>query len=116
LGKSLIDVQTRRAPDALLIDVKGQVDLFSSPKLRSAILSALNTGQVSRVAINMHEVTYMDSSGVASLVEGLQLARTKKCLFLLFGLQQAAKQVLELARLDKIFTIRATESEALADQ
>ncbi len=111
-----MDVQTRRAQDALLIDVKGQVDLFSSPKLRAAILAAINTKDSTRVAINMNEVTYMDSSGVASLVEGLQLARTKKCPFVIFGLQQGAKEVLELARLDKIFTIRATEAEALADQ
>jgi anti-sigma B factor antagonist len=110
-----MDVQTRRTQDALVIDVKGQVDLFSSPKLRSAILAAVNATQMSRVAINMNEVTYMDSSGVASLVEGLHLARTKECRLVLFGLQQAAKEVLELARLDKIFTIRATELEALAD-
>jgi anti-sigma B factor antagonist len=116
LGKNLMDVQTRRADAAMLIDVKGQVDLFSSPKLRAAILAALNTKQASRVAVNMNEVTYMDSSGVASLVEGLQLARTKNCVFVLFGLQHGAKEVLELARLDKIFTIRGTESEALADQ
>jgi anti-sigma B factor antagonist len=116
LSKHLMDVQTRRAPEALLIDVKGQIDLFSSPKLRAAILAAINTKEVSRVAINMNEVAYMDSSGVASLVEGLQLARTKKCLFVIFGLQQGAKEVLELARLNKIFTIRDTEEEALATQ
>jgi anti-sigma B factor antagonist len=111
-----MDVQTRQVQDAVVIDVSGQIDLFSSPKMRAAILAALNKGQVSRVAINMHEVMYMDSSGVASLVEGLQLARTKKRFFLLFGLRQRAKQVLELARLDKIFTIRATELEAFTDQ
>ena len=116
MSKNLMDVQTRRAADAVVIEVKGQVDLFSSPKLRAAILAAVNTKQVSRVAVDMNGVSYMDSSGVASLVEGLQLARTKKCPFVLFGLPQAAKDVLELARLDKIFTIRGTELEALADQ
>jgi anti-sigma B factor antagonist len=110
-----MDVQTRRAQDAIVIDVKGQVDLFSSPKMRAAILEAVNAANVSRVAINMTGVSYMDSSGVASLVEGLQLARTKNRSLVLFGLQQAAREVLELARLDKIFTIRASELEALAD-
>jgi len=109
-----MDVHSRRTEGALVIDVKGQVDLFSSPKLRSAILEAFNT-QGTRIAINLGEVTYMDSSGVASLVEGLQMARTKKRGLVLFGLHKGAKEVLELARLDKIFIIRATELEALAD-
>ena len=115
MGKNFMDVHSRRAEGALVIDVKGQVDLFSSPKLRSAILEAFNTTQGTRIAINLGEVTYMDSSGVASLVEGLQMARTKKRGLVLFGLQKGTKELLELARLDKIFIIRATELEALAE-
>ncbi len=110
-----MDVQTRKAQAALIIDLKGQVDLFSSPKMRSAILDAINSKQVRRVAINLTEVSYIDSSGVASLVEGLQMARSKSCRLVLFGMQQGAREVLELARLDKIFDIRMTEQEALAD-
>ncbi len=115
MGKSSIDVKTRRAQTALVIDLSGQVDLFSSPRMRSAILEAISTKQVSRVAINLSEVSYIDSSGVASLVEGLQMARSKSCRLVLFGLQQGAREVLELARLDKIFDIRATETDALTD-
>jgi anti-sigma B factor antagonist len=115
LSKGVVNVYSRRAQDALVVDVVGRVDLFSSPKLRAAILAALNTSDITRVAINLTEVSYMDSSGIASLVEGLQLAQTKNCLFVLFGLQHVTKEVLELARLDKIFTIRGMEAEALAD-
>ena len=115
MSKTSMDVQTRKAQAALIIDLRGQVDLFSSPKMRSAILEAINSKQVSRVAINLTEVSYIDSSGVASLVEGLQMARSKSCRLVLFGMQQGAREVLELARLDKIFDIRVTEQEALAD-
>jgi len=115
LVKNSMDVQTRRAQTALVIDLRGQVDLFSSPRMRSAISEAINTEQVSRVAINLSEVSYIDSSGVASLVEGLRLARSKNCHLVLFGLQRGAKEVFKLARLDKIFDIRASELEALSD-
>jgi anti-sigma B factor antagonist len=115
LSKDKMEVLTRRAQNALVIDLKGAVDLFSSPKMRSAILEAINTGDVPRVAINLSEVGYIDSSGIASLVEGLQLARTKKCRLILFGLQHGAREVLELSRLDKVFDIRSTELDALAD-
>lgn len=110
-----MEVRARRVEGALVIDVKGEVDLFSSPKMRSAILEALNNEQVSRVAVNFVEVRYIDSSGVATLVEGLQLARAKNRKFVLFGLQQRTREVLELARLDKVFDIRAGEVEALAN-
>lgn len=115
MGK-LMNLQTRSdSKGSLVIDVKGEVDLLSSGKLRSAILAALSTPSVSRVAINLSEVSYMDSSGIASLVEGLQQAQAQKCALVLFGLQLGPKEVLEMARLDKIFTIRGTEPEALAD-
>ncbi len=107
------EVQTRGDLKTPIIDVRGKVDLFSSPKMRSAILQAINGKGVVQVSVNLSEVAYIDSSGVATLVEGLQLARRKKCRFILFGLQDAAREVLRLARLDRIFDIRATEVDTL---
>ncbi len=114
MSKHKMDVSTRRVENALVIDLKGHVDLFSSRDMRSAILDAINEGTVQRVAINLTGVSYIDSSGIASLVEGLQLARSKKCRLVLFGLQPDARKVLELARLDRVFDIRITELEALS--
>ena len=115
MGEKTMEVRTRKVQSVLVVDVRGQVDLFSSPKMRTAIIEALNSKQVSRVAVNFGEVSYIDSSGVATLVEGLQLARSKKCQFVLFGLRKGAREVLELARLDRVFDIRAGEVEALAN-
>ncbi len=115
MSKNKMEVLTRRAQDALVIDLKGPVDLFSSPQMRSAILEAITTGTTTRVVINLSEVSHIDSSGIASLVEGLRLARLKKCRLVLFGLRHPTKEVLELSRLDKVFEIRSTELEALAD-
>ena len=107
------EVTTREVGKTLIIDVRGKVDLFSSPKMRSAILEAIGNKGISQVSINLSQVTYLDSSGVATLVEGLQRARSRHCRFVLFGLQDAAREVLKLARLDKIFEIRAAEADAL---
>jgi anti-sigma B factor antagonist len=113
LSKTSIEVQTREVGRTLVIDIRGDVDLFSSPKMRSAILAAFNSAAVSQVAVNLGGVSYIDSSGIATLVEGLQLARSTSRRFVLFGLQKGAREVLELARLDKIFDIRATETDVL---
>jgi anti-sigma B factor antagonist len=109
-----MEVRTRKVGVASVIDLKGQIDLSSSSKMRTAVLEAIKAKDASRVAVNLTEVSYIDSSGIATLVEGLQLARSKNCHFVIFGLQQAPREVLELARLDKVFEIRLDESAALS--
>ncbi len=95
------------------IELSGAVDLYSSPQARKAILSAMEDGKPRLVMINLSAVTYIDSSGVATLVEGLQMAKEKKCKFCLVGLSDAAREVFELARLHKVFDIFPSEDLAL---
>jgi anti-sigma B factor antagonist len=115
LAKSSLVVQTRSVQKSLIVDVRGEVDLFSSPKMRTVIMDAIGHKGVTRVAVNMSGVSYIDSSGIATFVEGLRSAREKNCGFVLFSLQQGARDVLELARLDTIFDIRADEAAALSE-
>ena len=63
--------------------------------------------------MDLSAVTYIDSSGVASLVEGYQAAKKKKLKFGLIGVSQAALSVLKLARLDKVFPIHSSITERL---
>ncbi|MGA3326729.1 MAG: STAS domain-containing protein [Terriglobia bacterium] len=95
-----------------ILDCSGDVDLYSSPRLREALLAEVKAHGPS-VLVNMSGVTYIDSSGIATLVEGLQLSRQTKIPFGLFGLRPNARSVLELARLHKVFTIFESEVEAL---
>jgi anti-sigma B factor antagonist len=81
------------------------VDLSCSPEARNAILACLNAGQ--STLVDLSAVTYIDSSGVASLVEGFQTAKKSGLKFGLIGVSEAAMSVLELARLDKVFPIHA---------
>ena len=92
-----------------VILLSGEIDLSTSPQARKAILERLGAGQA--VCVDMSGVSYIDSSGVASLVEGYQTARTRKLGFCLVGVSEAAMSVLELARLDKIFPIYKTAAE-----
>ncbi len=105
-------VQIRNTDDVSIIDCAGEVDLYSSPRLRDALLGQLRAGGRS-VLVNMTEVGYIDSSGIATLVEGLQLSRRTQTRFALYGLQSNARSVLELARLNKVFAIFDDEQEAL---
>lgn len=86
-----------------IISLTGEVDLNFSPAARQQILKYLN--QNKNLLVDLSQVEYIDSSGVASLVEGFQVARQKKIFFALVGVSRAAMQVLQLARLDKVFPI-----------
>lgn len=92
-----------------VIALIGEVDLQYSPEARKCILDTLN--QNLNVLVDLSQVKYIDSSGIASLVEGFQLARSKKLQFGLVGVSNAARQVLQLARLDKVFPIKSSVDE-----
>ena len=96
-----------------VVALTGDVDLESSPKVRSALLDCVGTKR--RVLVDMSEVSYIDSSGVASLVEAFQTARKGETSFALVEVSEAAMRVLQLARLDKVFAIHDTLADGLSD-
>jgi len=105
-------VEVRNINQVSVIDCTGDVDLYSSTTLRETLLNLMRSG-IPNVLVNMADVTYIDSSGIATLVEGLQLSRQTKTHFGLYALRRNAKSVLALARLDKVFAIFSSEQEAL---
>lgn len=94
-----------------VIRLSGDVDLQYSPLAREQILKYLNDNH--HVMVDLSEVKYIDSSGVASLVEGYQVAKSKQLQFGLVGVSESAMQVLQLARLDKVFPIHDSIDELL---
>ena len=88
-----------------IVMLTDDVDLSCSPEARKAILACLDNEH--DTLVDLTAVTYIDSSGVASLVEGFQTAKKKGLKFGLIGVSEAAMSVLELARLDKVFPIHA---------
>jgi anti-sigma B factor antagonist len=109
-----ISVRMDTEKETAIIEVKGDIDLYSSPQVRQTVLDTLNKKEAKRVIVDLIGVRYVDSSGVASLVEGLQLSRKSQVRFVLCGLNKAPKQVLELTRLIKVFEIHDTLETALA--
>jgi anti-sigma B factor antagonist len=104
----------RREGDAVIAEARGEIDLNNSSELRSAILSMLHDGAARRLILNLSQVPYMDSSAVAVLVEALQKLRPFGGRVMLVGLQPRVKGLLEIARLDSIFILAASEQQALA--
>lgn len=96
-----------------LVRVSGEVDMSWSQDLRREILEALTQGPF--VGVDLSAVSYMDSSGIAALVEGFQQSRAAKKKFALIAPSDSVRSVLELARLDRVFPIFDTVAAARSD-
>ncbi|MCG8325981.1 MAG: STAS domain-containing protein [Thiotrichales bacterium] len=104
---------TKEEGNFVVLGLEGEVDLSCSPEARKQILGVLDTGK--HLLVDLSNVTYIDSSGVASLVEGYQTAKKSDQKFGLVGVSEAAMSVLKLARLDKVFPIHASVEERLKE-
>ena len=88
-----------------VVAVSGEVDLSWSSEVRTAVLDALSGHPA--VLVELSGVSYIDSSGIAALVEGYQKAKIKGVSFGLLRISDAVRAVLELARLDQVFPIHS---------
>lgn len=99
-----MQVHTEQNNSVSIVAVKGDVDLNSSRELQGELRDALKNGP-SRMIVDLGGVPYMDSSGVATLVEAMQLSRKKGTKLVLCAMGEKVQSIFEIARLDKVFTI-----------
>lgn len=97
------EIKFKKIEGGCVVFATGEIDLSNSHELRKTILAALKTNQ--KVYVDLSQVNYIDSSGIASLVEGLQFSKSKGREFFLSKPSQQVKSIMELARLDQVFTI-----------
>ena len=108
-----MQISDRQVGQTTIFDVSGDIDLANSPDFRKALLREIRENRRPRVVMNLIKVRYIDSSGVASLIEGLKASRDLGTRFILFGLSGSAREVLQLSRLLKIFEVYDNEEQAL---
>jgi anti-sigma B factor antagonist len=99
-----LPIQIDAITDGVVIRPSGDIDLSRAPSLRTQIAEVFKTTPM-RMIVDLSDVPYMDSSGVATLVEGMQIASRSGTKFILLGLQDRVRSIFEIARLDTVFTI-----------
>ena len=107
-----LDIQVEQMGDSAVISVRGEVDLYSSPALRQEIKKQVKK-KLDVLVVELSRVEYMDSSGVATLVEGLKNIGKKGGRLKLAGLTDPVRQVFKFAHLDKVFEIYPDLDKAL---
>jgi anti-sigma B factor antagonist len=86
-----------------LVSLSGRITIDSSPDLLALLLRQLESSPCRILTVDLHEVAYVDTSGVAMLVETLKAARTQGKALRLSGLQERPRFLLEATRLLHLF-------------
>jgi anti-sigma B factor antagonist len=107
-----IEVQVETADGATVVRPVGDIDLSRAPALRHH-LARTQQQRPARLIIDLGSVPYMDSSGVATLVEAMQVARRHGGKLVLCSLQDRVRSIFEIARLDMVFLIAEDQEQAL---
>jgi len=95
----------------ITVAVDGRVSVDSSPNLRSALLDLLRRKASPLIYIELSGVSYLDTSGLATLLEALKAARERSVILRVTGIGGAARTLAEIAQLDTIFRAWGSEVE-----
>lgn len=106
-------IEKEKLNEVSVVRVDGEVDLNASPDLRIVLLEELKQEDVSTLVLDLTGAPYIDSSGLAVLLEALRAARDQNTRFVVCGLSEEARGLLQLTRLLGVFEHYPTEEEAL---
>ena len=106
-----ITVHVVPASDQITVAVAGRVTVDSSPSLRSALLELLRRSAAPVIVIDLSSVSYLDMSGMATLLETLKAAHERSVRLRLIGMSGQSRTLAEIAQLDAIFRAWGSEVE-----
>ncbi len=107
-----LEIFTETLDGGTIVRPVGDIDLSGAPALRQELKQAQEAAP-DRVIVDLSEVPYMDSSGLATLVEAMQIARKNQGTLIICALQAKVRSIFEIARLDMVFKIADTREDAM---
>jgi anti-sigma B factor antagonist len=96
-----------------VLPLEGEIDLHVSPAIAAALTKMIEK-KPKKLVVDLSGVTYVDSSGLAVLIEAMQNVTEYGAEFALAGLQESVRTIFEIARLDQVFRIFPDAEAALA--
>jgi len=112
MDKVRIETTLRHVDDIPVLDVTGEIDIYTTPQFKAAVNEAIDEGKPA-VMVNMADVTYMDSSGFGTLLNLTKRLRERSAILQLVRCNEAIARMLQITRLNTIFGVYATEQDAL---
>jgi len=104
-----MDVRINQTEGVTIAEVEGEINISTSPELKKRFEKVSEP----KVIINLSKVDYVDSSGLATLVEILKKARSRGGSIHLTHLSDKVRSLFEITKLDKLFGIYSDDQTAL---
>ncbi len=110
-GAAEFSMETRSDGDRHVVSLSGEINLRSSPNLHASLLEIIE-GRPDRIILDLSGVSYMDSSGIGTLVEIKRRVERYKGSLILAALQPRVRSLFEITKLERFFAIAADVAEA----
>ena len=107
-----LSLSTRTEGDRTIVEVGGEIDVYTAPKLRDKLSELVATGSYD-IVVDMHEVEFLDSTGLGVLVGGLKKVRAHDGSLRLVCNQDRLLKIFRITGLAKVFVIHGTTDDAL---
>ena len=104
-----MEVKVSQVEEIAVFQVNGEINISTSPELKKHFEKL----PAKKVVVNLERVTYIDSSGLATLVEMLKKTRSQGGALGLAGMSEKVKSLFEITKLDKLFSISSGQEEAI---
>lgn len=110
MAENLI-LETSDRGDLTVVSVKGEVDLYTAPSLKESVADLVSSGR-SRIAVDLGEVDFMDSTGLGVLIGALKRCREAEGALALVAPRDPVLKVLGITGLDRVFPIHDSVERA----
>ncbi len=107
-----MNIKEKKQNDVAIYAITGEIDITTSPDVRK-VFDRIIKEKVPKVILNLQGVNYIDSSGLATLVEGLQRLKTYGGKMKLTNLSGKVKSLFEITKLERLFEIYPEEEKAV---
>jgi anti-sigma B factor antagonist len=98
-----LEIAMDHGKEGTTVRLSGRLNIDSSPALRNRLLAMLQARPAQAVIVDFSDVSYMDSSGIATLVEALKIARTRQTTLCVQGLRDRLLHLFQVTGMSALF-------------
>jgi len=107
-----MELRNEKIDGIMVLQLSGRFDAYESPAVEQ-FFQRINTDPLPYVILNLINVNFIDSTGLATLTIGMKRCRQQQGDLILCGMQQPISIIFQLTRLDTVFTLASTLEEAI---
>ena len=104
-----MEIKSYDTEGVFILEVSGEINITSSPELKKCFEK--NPGK--KMVVDLEKVTYIDSSGLATLVEMLKKTKSQGGSLGLYGMSEKVKSLFEITKLDRLFSVFQNQQDAI---